>query len=252
MLRLYYICGQSFCNRSGVFTISQLLDQLHTHGHKSLDKKNTSNRARKGRELKELLCSCPELFFHSGGHVFRTISKYKIHRRRPVWRAVPEEILLKKNKRELIDLFLIIPADGKTVCLKTLSKQSGFSKSRIHSAAMGTHQKGHILKINNQVVIDTFKSSGEARAERVRIFKTYGILSQVVKSGFKYNVVINAANSYTSNMMLQPLSHTPQPLFKKSMESNVFIVSKMSGFKTISYFRNDQERDNFFWRIAGK
>jgi len=250
LLYLYYTAQSHFYSHSGVFTINQLLDVLAEQGHKSLQKKCTSNRSRKGKELNQLLSSCPELFFHSGNGIFRTISKYKIHKRKPAWRVLPADILLKKNKRQFIDLVIMIPADGKNCDYKTAASITGFTAARCAQAATGNNKNGYIYRNNNLIVVQTFQSRANAADFRIQLFKQYRVFSKIVKNKGSFSVCVYGSNSYSSEMKFTPDSGKSKSIvLTKSHDSTVFYKDKFSG---LCYFKNAAAEEDYFWRRAEK
>lgn len=246
LLRLFLICQNTFYNRSGLFAINQLLDALHLSGHKSLNKKNTSNRSKKSKELKSLILSCPDLFFYSGNNIFRVNSKYAIHRRKPSWRMLSADIILKKNKRLFYDLVIGINADGKNIDYSTLAAATGYTQARCCQAMQSNDKNGHIYKINNLIVVQTFTSRADAAIFRIQLFKQYRVFSKVVKNKSSFSVVVYGANSYSSDMKLTPINGASQSIIlNKRHDSNVFYKDRFSG---LCYFKDAAAEQDYFWR----
>lgn len=253
LMRLYYLCNQSFSHKSGVFTLSELADILYLYGYKSLGKNQGGNREKKKRELRELLLSAPELFTMTKQDVFKVHGKRKANPRKKSFRKkflreIDFNLLHKKNKREFYDLIIGIPGDGRTTDYKEMSERTGFTKARICQAAEANHSKGYICKVNNEISIACYANKDTARIERLKFYKDNKIITHLRKLGKFYHIVVNGANSYTSIIMLNPKDANPQPMFKRSHESTVFDVIAVNNFRAICKFKDHESMINYFWR----
>jgi len=277
LLRLYYLCNQSFSKRSGIFTLDELADLLADQGYKSLRKNQGGNRHKKIKELRKLLQSAPELFIQTNDNIFRTVSKKRIHRLKASERVIDYSLFHKDNKREFYDLIIGIPGDNKTVDYITLKQATGYTTARICQATTANNKKGHILKVNNIVSLSKYSTWDEAYFTALKLYKeskksgkhflthivpikekVYNRFNPTQKPKYQtlYHVCFYAANSYTSKVMLSNDSATLQPILSKEHESNVFelvnnIKSKVRKgirkFSTIS-FMNNAAIDNFYYR----
>jgi len=237
LMRLYYLCNQSFYKRSGLFTLEELADLLADQGYKSLRKNQGGNRQKKIKELRELLQTAPELFIQTNDNIFRTVSKHRIHRLKASERVIDDSLFMKKNKREFFDLIIGIPGDGHTVDLKASGETTGYTPARICQAAKANDAKGYIYKINNEITHGSYKTRREALFVRHKI-SGERVICHIRKISGLYHILSFGANSYTSTTMLNPKSPKNQPMLSKSHESPVFDVIARYGKRTLCIFRS--------------
>jgi len=202
----------------------------------------SGNRKKKIHNIRKILQSCPLLFTHCKNDLFKINSKYKIHKMTASYRAIDSSMLQLNNKREFTDLMIGIIADGQTVDYATLGRATGYTRARICQAMQGNHKRKHILKINNPVVLEKFKSRKDAEIYRVKIFKTNKIISQIRKSGSEYYIVVPGANSYTSIMSAFKYGSC-RPIMTAQHKSPVFYKSA-----DLCFFKDEEQKDNFIWR----
>lgn len=255
LMRIYYLCNYSFSQKSGLFTLQDLADLLSQYGYKSLKPNQGGNRHKKIKDLAALLRAAPELFIESKPGIFRTISKHKINKKRPDNRNIDLKLFHKDNKREFYDLIIGIQADGCTVDYKTLSSKTGFTVPRICQAAKGNHLKGHILKVNNDIVISSHKTQQQAITERFNLyFKTpakYRVFTKIRKYAGQWHIITFGANSYTSDMSTPEYGEC-RPILNRKHESTVFYVAKMMNNNSLKsnrllcFFKTGQE--NLFYQ----
>lgn len=236
LLRLYYIANTHFYNKSGVFNIDQLCDILAVrYGHKSLLKNRGGNKSKYKKTLVKIFRSCPLLFIESKDNIFRCISKRRIHKKRNKKRNINPDLLHKKNKRELYDLFIGSISDGLTVDYKTLSDCTGLTQARVCQASRGNHQKRHIYKINNEIIIKSFQNKYLANQYRLWLYKKrleyneVKVLTHIVSKDKKFHVVQYGANSYTSTKgyrrkcMLRNNNGILQPIPKQAYVNGYYL-----------------------------
>jgi hypothetical protein len=240
MVRLYYICQQSFSQRSGLFTLQELILTLSEYGYKSLHQ--TGNKKKKIQSIKKILQACPLLFTHCKNDLFKINSKYKIHKMTPSYRSIDIRLLQLSCKREFTDLMIGIIADLKTVDYITLSKATGYTRARICQAMQGNHKKKHILKINNNVVLEKFHSLNDAEIFRLQAFKNNQIITKIIKKGSVYYIVVPGANSYTSIMSAFKYGSC-RPIMTAQHDSPVFHRSN-----GLCFFKDEEQKNNFIWR----
>jgi len=249
LMRIYYLCNQSFYKKSGVFNLNQLVEVLTENGYKSLRKNCGGNKQKKIINLRILLDSAPELFIKTRHDVYRAVSKKKIHKRKPSGRVIDSSLLNKANKREFYDLIIGIPADGHTVDLKTSGETTGYTAARICQAAKGNDSKGHIYTINNEITHGSYKSRREAESARLEM-SGERVICHIRKIGGRYHILSFGANSYTSTVKLNPKSSKNQPMLSKLHESPVFDIIARYGNRTLCVFKSIESRDNYEWRHA--
>ena len=160
----------------------------------------------------------------------------------PSYRAIGPDLLQLSSKREFTDLMIGIVADLKTIDYSTLSKATGYTRARCCQAMQGNHRKQHILKINNNIILETFKDRKEAEFYRVKVFKNNQIISRTIKKGQVYYIVVSGANSYTSIMSAFKYG-TCGPITGAFHNSPVFY--KSAG---LCFFKDEEQKNNFIWR----
>jgi hypothetical protein len=194
--RLYLIAREHFAGRSGIFSLSELMDVLHTHhGHKTLHHGPGNNRTRTRRRLTAQL-GASILFETLQDGRYKARSERRVYQGRATKINAPGAIL--NSRRAFCDALAgVLGAGNQLKSYKKLSKQTGRTEKAVYMSMRRLQAAGHIEKTNNFIITDVKGTLKQINGKRAMLCRYHGIATPApIEYGGEYYLALYAANSY--------------------------------------------------------
>jgi len=194
--RYYLIAKLHYYKRSGIFSITELMDVLYNHyGHKTLHHNPGNNRTRFKRRLQKSF-DASILFERLQDGRYKVLSE-KRHFRYSTKIKTPVEAL--KSKRAFIDaLVCVLMAGNGFKSYNQAAEQTGYTPSRIQYAVRRGAAAGFLEKTNNLIITEV-SAARKTEIERARRFyaRIHGIFTPgPLRYKGQYHLCFYAPNSY--------------------------------------------------------
>ena len=199
--RFYVIARRHFAQRSGIFSLTELMDLLHDHyGFKTLHHQPGNNRAKYRQKLKQLLDQ--SILFENrrdGRYRLYAEKRFKGTGRSTRRKACQADL---ESRQAFHDAMIGMILDGSIQkSVKCAAEHTGFSERRIYQATRRNHDAGRWIKTNNFILTNTFNTYSQAERHRRLLLCSHGIATpKPIKSRYRgqkqYHIAFYAANSY--------------------------------------------------------
>jgi hypothetical protein len=247
--RYYCIARQHYALRSGIFSLDEFCDLLHSeYEYVSLHRKPGNDRTRfKQRLIKILQGSI--LFAELLDGRYKTnsekslLSRFNKGHNKSMWYELPDKKIL-SSKKEFFDFCVgSLLAGGRFRANKNIAQQCGVSVRRIQFATSRNNKNRTFIKRYN-FLEDFSGSSKDVEKFRAILFNVHGISSPLPRKSKKEWVVrLNAPNTYRANMLCGVKGDRAHPMVVNVSKKEVswFIPAFETGkSKLVSDYSDDK------------
>ena len=205
--RYYVIARHHYGLRSGIFSLDEFCDILHSeYDYASLHRNPGNDRTRFKKRLTEILQGSPLFDLLLDGRYKANsesglLSRYNRGHNKTMWFELPDKKIL-SSKKEFFDFCVgCLVSGGRFQANKKVAESCGVSVRRIQFATSRNNKNRTFIKRYN-FVEDFSGTSKDVEKFRAILFNVHGISSPLPRKSKKEWVVrLNAPNTYRANMI---------------------------------------------------
>jgi hypothetical protein len=200
--RYYLIAKAHFGKRSGIFSLDEFLDILHTHyGFKSLHRKPGNNRTRYKKRFLTIFSHSPIFSVQMDGRIKYVPEKKIISARelRHASRIRLDLADLSQGKIFTDRIIGIISTGNQLKSYQTMAEQTHFSRRRCIQAAKQNNDDQKFIKYHNYILVKSSKYISDINRERDNLLSIHNIHTpEPVKYLGEWHLCLYAPNSYAT------------------------------------------------------
>ena len=247
--RYYVIARHHYALRSGIFSLDEFCDLLHSeYEYVSLHRKPGNDRTRFKQRLVKILKSSmlfAELLDgrYKANSEKGLLSRFNKGHNKSMWYQLPDNKIL-TSKKEFFDFCVgCLLAGGRFQANKNIAESCGVTVRRVQFATARNNKNKTFIKRYN-FLEDFSGSSKDVEKFRAILFNVHGITSPLPRKCKKEWVVrLNAPNTYRANMLCGVKGDRAQPMVVnvRKKEESWFIPAFETGkSKLVSDYSDDK------------
>ena len=250
--RYYCIARHHYALHSGIFSLDELCDLLHTdYNYASLHRRPGNDRKRFKSRLTDLLQGSP-LFSEllDGRYKVNSekglLSRHNKGHNRSMWFELPDISIL-SSKRKFFDFCVgVLLAGNKFRANRNIAESCGVTVRRIQFATSQNNKAGTFIKRYN--FLEDFSGSyDDVERFRAILFNVHGISSPLPRKHKKEWVMrLNAPNTYRANTLCGVKGDRAQPLAAQEDKKGCWFIPAVEKDKQLKLFDKTSDRRWFF------
>ena len=246
--RYYCIARHHYSLRSGIFSLDEFCDLLHTeYDYASLHRRPGNDRkkfkARLVAIIKESVLFSELLDGRYKANSEKgLLSRYNKGHNRTNWYEVPEKSIL-SSKKQFFDFCVgSILAGGRFQANKKTAESFGVTKRRIQYATSRNHKNSLFIKRYN--FLEDFTGTYEdVEKFRAILFNAHGITSPLPRKHKREWVMrLNAPNTYRANTLCGVKGDRAQPLKADVRKEGCWFIPAVEYNKQLNLFETEDKR----------